>query len=303
MLPRSRILSVLLLGLGVTLLMVGVAYPRVSVLGQVVPLDAVDYVLVDDSAQLRLVGGEVEPAPVERAFHVEYTDPKNNETATVRVGASVGRTDRESDLAGLLTAEVYSYVLNRTTAEVEASAAPTVAEQLATPPRSVDMVGSLWWAFPPAATGEVYPVWDPVLRSPIEAHRTSAETFVQEIPATNVAEKYSNAFTEPAPGRVLWYEGTRTFTVDEATGVIVNVAEKLHTWEASAEGEDPVDVLVFDGRLSEVSQARAQELAAQQTDPRVVTGVSAAVAGVGGLLGLLGAIGVVGVFDRRGRKR
>ena len=312
MLPRSRVLSVLLLGLGVTLLVLGLAYPRVSVLGTVVPLDSVDYVIADDNAQLRLVGGELETGPVERTFHVEYTDPKDSDTATVRVGLTLGRPDAATDVDGLWVAEVYSYVLDRQSGSILATPPATVADQLATPPTEVAMADSYWWAFPPDTAGQQYQLWDPLLRDTVTARLhlptrdeggRTYQDYVVTVQPTNLAHNYVTAFTEPAPGRALWYEGSRTLTVDRATGIIVNAVENVHLWEAGVNGEDPQDVLVFDGELTEASQSHLRELAAQQTDRGVVNLVSTLVAALGGLLTLLGLVGVIGVFDKLRRKR
>ena len=296
MLPRNRIVSAILLGVGLALLVWGIVTPRLTSIGENIPVanSELTYTLTDeDATSLALTEEEPKVGPVERQLHVQYTSPITNEEVTARVGISTRRTGAATDLEGLLTAEVYSYRLNRMTGMPVTEA--TVSEQLASPVAHIDL-GGLWFAFPPYADEEEYPVYDATLRESRPAIKTGTEmedgreyvTYEQHIAEAGDADEL---------GRVLYHEAQREFTVDHATGVVVNVAERVADYY---EGERQ-DVLLFDASLDPSTTEHLKDMASSIADPQAWTWANRVAAGVGGILAVVGIAGVLGAFGRRKR--
>ena len=117
MLPKSRIFSVLLLGLGVALIAAGLAASRFLDFEPRLPLDLekTTWTLTDDSAKSQVVTGEGTSAyegPMTYQLNMEMQDPSDDEKVTVRIGESAMRGD-SGELADLSMARVWSYPMDR----------------------------------------------------------------------------------------------------------------------------------------------------------------------------------------------
>lgn len=95
MLPKLRIVSVLVLGLGVALTVIGLLLPRLIHADGRLPLDIGEatWTLRDDDA---LVVSPVDPeqpyvGPATRQLHLKVQDPASDETVTVRIGSTLTR--------------------------------------------------------------------------------------------------------------------------------------------------------------------------------------------------------------------
>ncbi|EEI63479.1 hypothetical protein HMPREF0293_1011 [Corynebacterium glucuronolyticum ATCC 51866] len=301
MLPRSRVISALLIGLGLALLVWGLVTPRFTLVGENVPIahGELTYTLRDENAKsLAPADMATKVEPVERQLHVVYTSPITNEEATVRIGLSERRTERATDLDGLLKAEVYSYRLDRMSGRAVTPA--TVSEQLASPVATVDVDG-LWFAFPPNASAESYPLFDATLRASRPAVKQAESvvdgrelvTYVQEFEPETVGDA-------DGAGRVLYHGARRELIVDKATGIIVDVTAKLEDYYLT-DGQRQ-DVLLFEGALAPEESENLRELAAGVADPSAWRTANWVAAGIGGVLALLGVLGVFGAFDKRRRE-
>ena len=150
MLSTSRILSVLLLGLGVALLVAGLVVPRFIHADGRMPLDpaATTWTLRDDGAQTRLMtdpDGRVLEAPVTRQLHLEVQNPADGDEATVRIGDTFLRESRQEELDRLISAQVWSYRLDRL--DGSATSPATLTDQIGSPGLQVDVEG-VWLKFP-----------------------------------------------------------------------------------------------------------------------------------------------------------
>lgn len=298
MLPRSRVISALLIGLGLALLVWGLVTPRFTQVGENVPVahGELTYTLRDENAK-SLAPAEMATKiePVEEQLHVVYTSPITNEEATVRVGLSARRTERATDLEGLLKAEVYSYRFDRMTGESMTPA--TVSEQLASPVATVDVDG-LWFAFPPNADADEYPLFDATLR----ASRPAVKESTEEVDGREVVT-YKQEFAPEAVGEtedslpVLYHGTKRELVVDKATGIVVDMTAKIEDYYLT-DGERQ-DVLLFEGELDPEESAELRAIASDVADPSAWRTANWVAAGLGGVLLLLGVLGVFGVFDKR----
>ncbi|MDK6566070.1 DUF3068 domain-containing protein [Corynebacterium pyruviciproducens] len=301
MLPRSRVVSALLIGIGLALLVWGLVTPRLTQVGENVPVahGELTYTLTDDSAKsLAVADAATKIEPVERQLHVVYTSPITNEEATARIGLSTRRTGRATDLDGLLSAEVYSYRFDRMSGEALTPA--TVSEQLASPVATVDVDG-LWFAFPPNAEADEYPLFDATLRAAKPAVKSGEAEVDGRYVVTYRQEFEPQAVGEPdAMGRVLYHGAKRDIDVDKATGMIVGMDEAVEDYYLTGEQRD--DVLLFNGTMSQEDKDALMEIAENVANPTAWKTANWIAAGIGAVVLVLGALGIFGVFDKR-RKR
>lgn len=182
MLPKSRIVAFLALGLGCVLLAAGVLLPRVVDADRPLPLDPspARLTVTDPAATVGrayLAGaGEKDPdtvtGPVSRNFAVTFGDPADEDSAAATVGVTTMRDDMASsmgDQAGLLDAEVWTMRMDRHTGEVTGGEGDTkVADTLGTPAADATVDGR-WLTFPRDTQEQEYPFFDTLLRRPLPA--------------------------------------------------------------------------------------------------------------------------------------
>ncbi|VZH84434.1 DUF3068 domain-containing protein [Corynebacterium rouxii] len=307
MLPTTRILSVLLLGVGVALGVVGILGPRWVNTDARLPLDLsqTTFTLKDDHARTRLInGGRVLDAGVVRQLHMDILPPTDADTATVRIGVSDSRESRQEDVDRLIQASVWTYPLNRLSGEALVPA--TVSSQLGSPTEKVSVAGP-WLKFPSDAQQTTYEVFDPTLRSAIPAVFSeeidrggrTIYRYSQDIKPTNVAEKYASVFNTTQKGEntlYLYHSGNRQWYVDQISGLVVDVEENIEDYFGDADGTRREDALIFHGRMSEDDKAALFEQASAVSDGSVAR-VLYRVALVAGVL--LSAVGLLGAFRRR----
>lgn len=209
MLPRSRVISVLVLGLGAALLVIGLLLPRFVDTEPKVPLGLPDTTFVIDSENAvssRLMEDgtreEVE-GPVRRQFHAEIIEPSDDDNVSLRVGASMtrpGETGAGDGLDGLILAQTWTFTVDRLTGFPTGPA--RLLDQPMGQPLPVDM-GGYWVKFPADTQEEGYPVFEDALRESVPAEFVGDEErdghrllrFRQVTENVNVAELYGSTYT------------------------------------------------------------------------------------------------------------
>ena len=312
MLPTSRLLSFLLLGVGVAMLVAGLVAPRFLPADARLPLglEAPTYSLVDDAADTRLMNdpdGRVVTAPVTHQLHMEIQNPSDADTATLRIGETYMRGSQQEELDRLISAEVWSYGIDRTTGEATTPA--TLTDQLASPVSEVPVDG-VWLKFPSDAQQTTYDVFDPRLRETrpaefaeeLEMNGRTVYRYRQEIEPTDISEIYESAFTTvtfPDLTEGHWFHAvTRDLLVDRVSGLVVEIREDSDDYYATPEGEQRQQILLFEGRMPQEQIEALLDAAATVRDPGTADTVRRVVGGLGGLLTVLGLAGAFGAFGR-----
>ncbi|MBK4163542.1 PorA family protein [Corynebacterium macginleyi] len=318
MLPKSRIFSVLLLGLGVALVVAGVAAPAFLDFSPRLPLELKNttWTLKDESADSQVVnkdGMSPYSGPMTYQINASIQEPSNEDIATLRIGETRLRGDGQG-LDDLSRAQVWTYPIDRLSGEAEGEA--SLSHTLASPEEKVSIDG-YWLKFPANAEKTNYPVFDPTLRKAVDAvfeEETEVEgrtvyRYHQEIEPTNVAQLYAadgNTTSFPRedggqePG-YLMHSGSRDFYVDQVTGLVVGMELDIDDYYADREGVGREPAFVFNGSSSE--EARVALLEEAKTFPRnhVAEIVRWVVLGIGIVLTFIGVIGALGVYDRKNK--
>ncbi|MBK4138623.1 DUF3068 domain-containing protein [Corynebacterium macginleyi] len=318
MLPKSRIFSVLLLGLGVALVVAGVAAPAFLDFSPRLPLELKNttWTLKDESADSQVVnkdGMSPYSGPMTYQIKASIQEPSNEDTATLRIGETRLRGDGQG-LDDLSRAQVWTYPIDRLSGEAEGEA--SLSHTLASPEEKVSIDG-YWLKFPANAEKTNYPVFDPTLRKAVDAvfeEETEVEgrtvyRYHQEIEPTNVAQLYAadgntTSFPKEDGGQepgYLMHSGSRDFYVDQATGLVVGMEMDIDDYYADREGVGREPAFVFNGSSSE--EARVALLEEAKTFPRnhVAEIVRWVVLGIGIVLTFIGVIGALGVYDRKNK--
>ncbi|MBK4148461.1 PorA family protein [Corynebacterium macginleyi] len=318
MLPKSRIFSVLLLGLGVALVVAGVAAPAFLDFSPRLPLELKNttWTLKDESADSQVVnkdGMSPYSGPMTYQINASIQEPSNEDTATLRIGETRLRGDGQG-LDDLSRAQVWTYPIDRLSGEAEGEA--SLSHTLASPEEKVSIDG-YWLKFPANAEKTNYPVFDPTLRKAVDAvfeEETEVEgrtvyRYHQEIEPTNVAQLYAadgntTSFPKEDGGQepgYLMHSGSRDFYVDQATGLVVGMEMDIDDYYADREGVGRKPAFVFNGSSSE--GARVALLEEAKTFPRnhVAEIVRWVVLGIGIVLTFIGVIGALGVYDRKNK--
>ncbi|MBV7292753.1 DUF3068 domain-containing protein [Corynebacterium sp. TAE3-ERU16] len=310
MLAKSRIFSVLILGLGAALITWGLVAPHFFHDDGRLPLSLEDTTLTvrDGNAETTLNPGpgEIVSAAVIRQHHVELLDPADAETVTVRIGSTMMREANEDDIERLVEASVWSFVMDRTTGEAVGPA--TMTSQLGLPPTQVPVTG-LWAKFPADPAKTTYEVFDATLRGSAPAvYRETVErggrqlnVYRQTIEPTNLATRYADMFntttfetgdggTEPG---YLFYSADRDWYVDVGTGLVVDIREDLESYYGTRDGERREQVLRFHGAGTEESVDRLIAQAERVPDGSGQRTVTTVLLTLGALLLLVGLVGVL----------
>ena len=303
MLPTSRILSVLLAGVGAALVVAGLLAPNVLLSGNRLPLalGEATWTITDPNGTR-----DGEAAPVTRQLHMEIQEPSDSDTASVRVGDTLRAGESGSDFNDLLTASTWSYAVDRVTG---AATGPAEALLVMGMPATQLPVDGAWLTFPARATPDTVQVFDPVLRGSAPAEFDGEEEiagrtvyrYAQHIEPTNVAMRYAdprNTLTleddNGEPQRTfLHHAADREILVDQETGVVVGIDEKVDDFYADAEGRGVQNVVTYDGVMDRQDVEKlvqkvgdAQTAAADRGLWRVLAWVGAALT----LAGLAGAL-------------
>lgn len=298
MLRFSRSLAALVAGVGIALVVAGMLAPRVLLSGERLPLALGDATwTITDPDGMR--AGK--SAPVTRQLHLEVMEPSGDERAAIRVGDSVRAGEAPGDFENLVSATTWSYELDRVSGE---ALSPAQAQVIFAMPAAEVPVDGAWLKFPSPAPASDVDVFDPVLRGSAVARFVDTQEiggrtvnrYQQTVAPTNVAQRYAD------PRNTLTIDGERTFfthaaerelLVDEQTGVVVGINERVDDYYADAEGNGVQNVLTYDGRMDETQVTelvqrvdQAQPKAANPLLWWIVTGVGAVLA----LVGLIGSV-------------
>lgn len=316
MLPKSRIVSALLVGLGIALIAGGLAAPVMLNADGRLPLDLKNttWTVTDEealSAPIYDAEAEPETGPVSHQHHLQIQSPADADNTAVRIGSSWFAGAGE-DLGELISAQTWSYIMNRVSGEAESPA--TLSHTIGMPTSEVELTGH-WLKLPAGAEQTTYDVFDETLRSArpavfideTEIEGREVYHYRQEIEPTNVAQEYAGMFnTRVVPTEAggteqtyLYHAATRDLYVDQVTGLILDMDVAIDDYYGQADGTRVDDVLVFNGSMSEEqTSALANELDS-------IDGLSQAqfwrwiVIGIGAIITL---IGLIGAFTGRGRR-
>ncbi|APT81803.1 DUF3068 domain-containing protein [Corynebacterium ammoniagenes] len=318
MLPKSRVISIVLLGLGVALLVAGIVTPQFLHASARLPLDltGATYTLTDeDGTALKRSeeGTEEYNGPVTYQMHVDVQDPSDAQNATVSIGESTFRGfGDDGAIENLVQAQIWNYSIDRITGEATSEA--DISYQLASP-MTTSAVDGYWFKFPSDAAKTTYPAYDPTLRAArdavfeeeLEVDGRTVYRYHQEIEPVNVATLYAGAFNttqlETEDGGTeagyLFHSGTRELYVDQETGLLIGMDVDIHDYYADREGNADHDALVLNASSTDEDRAamlaQAAEVPKESTARNVRLGLL-----IGG--GILAVLGLVGTFWPR-RKR
>ncbi|MDR7328486.1 DUF3068 domain-containing protein [Corynebacterium guangdongense] len=314
MLPKSRIFSATLVGLGVALVAGGAAAPAFLNYDGRLPLDLgnTTWTLRDDSASTRLItDGRVLEVPVTRQLHLDVQQPATQDVAGVRIGSTWMRDSFQDEQERLIEASTWSYTMDRVSGQAQTPA--TLAHTIGMPPEEVDVDG-VWLKFPSDAEQTTYDVFDETLRQArpatyIDSQEREGRTihhYRQVIEPTNVAELHDGLFVageidgRPAP---LFHSVTRDLYVDQISGVVIDAEVAVDDYYAfTAEGPERQTVLTFEGERDEAQVAAALAEVKDIHGQATARLIQWAVIGVGVLLALAGLIGAFATGARTRRR-
>lgn len=329
MLPKSRIASIIVLGLGVAMIVAGLLAPRFIHTDARLPLDLEQstWTLVDEDGKAQALtadGPQPYEGPLTLRNHVDIQNPADADTATLRIGRTLmkgaaegGEGDAGQDGASgsvddLINAAIWTYPIDRLTGLAQAPA--RLSNTLAVPAVDVDVAGQ-WWKFPADAQRTNYPVFDPTLRQARDAvfveateiQGRSVYHYRQDIEPVNVATLYAgqgNTSTLPTPDGgtqpgYLFHSAQRDFYVDQMTGLIVDLDVKIDDYYGDRDGNRHTDVLDFEAGLSADDSQAFVTAASNMPNPKTANLIRWIIVGAGAVLALLSLVGVFGGFGRR----
>ncbi|MCS4535734.1 DUF3068 domain-containing protein [Corynebacterium sp. HS2168-gen11] len=308
MLPTSRIVAAMMIGIGCMLAVVGIVLPQAVAFDARVPLELShrEVSLRDPAATMRVVGdGSTYDGPAEKRIHVSFLPPFDAQEVTAQVGVTLvrGEADR-AHVADIYTAETLNYSFDRVTG---ANLSPVkIISELASPARTVEFAG-LWLKFPAPVAQTAYEFFDLGLEAtaPMVFERSSMREgrelyhFVQEIAPTELAGRYPSVLHETVIDdsvAKLMHAVKREITVDTISGLIVDISEQVDDVYVNEEGQPVGVALKFHGMLDESDKQALFAQAARISDQHWILWVLWALTGVGVLL-ILG--GLAGAFLRR----
>lgn len=310
MLPRSRIASVLILGLGAALIVVGLLMPRLLSDDPKIPLNLPDttYTLrAEEGVASRLLpdgAREDVTSPLRRQLHGELIEPADADRVSVRLGTSVTR-ELPPEVMGtdpiyeLVDADVWTYTVNRLSGEVLGPAHLT--DQMAGLPIDVPIDG-YWMKLPASTEQKTYPIFDDFLRRTVPAEFVGTEErggnevyrFRQTIEPTNLATLYRSAITQlqvDDKTGFLTYSGTRDWIVEPGSGMVVDIRENIDLGWDSREGERLRTYMRFDGGVDEFHAAGLLQQALRVADTTPLRPWSIALIVIGAIFAFGGVAG------------
>lgn len=320
MLPASRVLSAIAIGIGLALVVGAGLAPRFVHIDARLPLDVqhTTFRLVDDATGYQ------------RQLHWDLLEPADAESVAVRVGSTLVRNTEESqagqtgeqaensraddtpDATELVDADVWAFDMDRRTGEALSTA--QLSHTLVTPAAHVEIDGQ-WLKFPVNAEKTSYDVFDETLR---ESHPAAFQEEVtvdgvelyryrQVIDPVNVASKYADArntkqeeLPAPAIGPQLYlhHSATRDYFVHPRTGMIVDLHETVDDYFATHTGERIEDDVAYQAQLADADVDKLITQAESFPDDDTVRLIRYIVLGIGAVITVLALIGVFGGFRR-----
>lgn len=267
----SRIVALVLIGLGAFLLVAAIMIPTYTVSRlEKTPLDLEVTTIstgtgsVLNSASLaagRAVVDENVPLVSQRFVTVE--DPSGADEITVQAGQTLLRGDKQGE-SGLLTASVDRVTLDRVSSMPVENPVGTIQLQADKPAEEVPHTG-LQYKFPFNTEQKSYPYFDVNARESkdidfveeTEINGTTVYKFEQQVgpvDLSSVVNLPTNKLTLPAATwgveggdapvtMTRWYENTRTLYVEPETGVVVKGGEDIHQYYSRTAGTAEVEVL------------------------------------------------------------
>ncbi|STC69601.1 DUF3068 domain-containing protein [Corynebacterium pilosum] len=300
MLPKSRIFSALLVGLGVALIVAGLVAPRFLVGDGRMPLDMENttYTLYDENGTV-----EGETTGVTRQLHMDIQNPANEDMVSLRVGETLFEGNDGTEFDALLSAQTWNWEMDRLTGE--ALSPVTLSTVMVVPPETVEMDGP-WLKLPTDFDEETAEIFDPFLREAAPATYTGANeaggevnNYNQVVEPTNLATKYPainntktvNDDEGNAEQLFLTYEADRILSYEANTGVLVGMHEDVDLYYADREGNRVEDYVSYAAATAN-DAARVDELSSipSQATSRTITIVVIVLGAVLALVGLIGAL-------------
>lgn len=303
MLPKFRILAAVLAGLGAALVAAGLLAPSVLLSGNRLPLalGEATWTLTDPDGTR-----DGRPAPVTRQLHMEIQEPSDGDTASVRVGDTLRAGESGSDFNDLLSASTWSYAVDRVSG---AATAPAEAQLVMGMPATQVPIDGAWLTFPAPAPQGTVEVFDPALRGTAPAAFAGEEDiagrtvyrYSQRIDPVNLAMRYAdprNTLTlegeDGEPLRTfLHYAADREILVDQETGVVVGVDERVDDYYADAEGRGIRNVVTYDAAMDREDVERLVRKVADAQTAAANRGLWNALTWVGAALALAGVLGAL----------
>ncbi|EEI16027.1 DUF3068 domain-containing protein [Corynebacterium lipophiloflavum] len=303
MLSTSRILAALLTGLGIALIVGGLLAPRFLIGDGRMPLDLehTTWTMVDPAGEY-----EGETQPVTRQLHMEVQNPSNSEIASIRVGETLLAGESENDFDNLVSAGTWTFSMDRRTGM------PTgplkLSNVMVLPETEVGQTGN-WLKLPANAERTTYQVFDSTLRGTAPANFAGEDEiegrtvyrYTQDIEPTNLALRYAdmrNTKTQvDSEGNqtrsFLYYAAQRELIVDQVSGLVVGVNEKVDTYYGDAQGARVEDVVRYDARMPQEQTASMVSQLDGVFSQRQSQAVTTTVIVVGAILTLIGLVGAL----------
>ncbi|OHO29427.1 hypothetical protein HMPREF2656_01245 [Corynebacterium sp. HMSC034B08] len=293
-----RPIATLVAGSGVALLVAGLLAPNVLLSNERLPLGLGQATwTIEDPDGTR--GGK--SAPVTRQLHMEIMEPASDDEAAVRIGDTVRAGEAAGDFDNLLSATTWSYEMDRVSG---GAVGPAQAQVILGMPAAEVPVDGAWLKFPSPAPASDVDVFDSVLRGTAPARFVDTQEiggrtvnrYQQTVAPTNIAQRYAdprNTLTIDGERTFLTHAAERELLVDEQTGVVVGINERVDDYYADAEGNGVQNVVTYDGRMDEAQVAGLVQRVGQ-AQPKVANPLLWwVVTGVGAVLALVGLIGSV----------
>lgn len=302
MLPKSRIWSAVLVGLGLALVVAGLAAPRFLNGDARFPLDLEHstWTLYDASAT---VDGDA--TPLTHQLHMTVQNPASEDHVSLRIGETLRRGDEGNDFDNLVAAATWTYEMDRSSGSI---AGPVKLSSVMVMPDAEIEADGVWLKFPTNVEQREYDVFEPTLRRAAPARFDGEATvagrtvyiFTQDVEPTNLAHEYAdmlNTVTAPGPEGAevqlfRHHAATREFEVDQITGVVVGMRERVRDYYADDSGGSVQPILEY---VAAMDDAQKEQIASQLTGvtQSLSRAVTYAVIGIGALLTALGLFGAL----------
>ena len=290
-----RPIAALVAGSGVALLVAGLLAPNVLLSNERLPLGLGQATwTIEDPDGTR----DGKSAPVTRQLHMEIMEPASDDEAAVRIGDTVRAGEAAGDFDNLLSATTWSYEMDRVSG---GAVGPAQAQVILGMPAVEVPVDGAWLKFPSPAPASDVDVFDPVLRGTAPARFVDTQEiggrtvnrYQQTVAPTNIAQRYAdprNTLTIDGERTFLTHSAERELLVDEQTGVVVGLNERVDDYYADANGRGVQNVVTYDGRMDEEQIAEFVKRVGDAQPGWTSKALWWSVAGAGALLALIGLI-------------
>lgn len=302
-----RPIAALVAGSGVALLVAGLLAPNVLLSNERLPLGLGQATwTIEDPDGTR----DGKSAPVTRQLHMEIMEPASDDEAAVRIGDTVRAGEAAGDFDNLLSATTWSYEMDRISG---GAVGPAQAQVILGMPAAEVPVEGAWLKFPSPAPASDVDVFDPVLRGTAPARFVDTQEiggrtvnrYQQTIAPTNIAQRYAdprNTLTIDGERTFLTHSAERELLVDEQTGVVVGINERVDDYYADANGRGVQNVVTYDGRMDEGQIAEFAKRVGDAQPGWTSKALWWSVAGAGALLALIGLIEALRPMRRPARR-